>query len=57
MRHRTHHDYEEAEAREEEFVENLERRHRDNPAFWAWVAARHQARMEARKLEVTDDEH
>lgn len=33
------------EAREEDFNEDLERRHRDNPAFWHWYEARRAARL------------
>ena len=32
----SYHEYTEREAREEAFRDDLERRYRDDPAFWAW---------------------
>lgn len=51
MRPKTYHEYEERERRAEEFRDDLERRHRDNPAFWHWVEARHKARLADAKAE------
>lgn len=41
----TYHEYDERERREEEFRENLERRYRDNPAFWHCYEAQRAARL------------
>ncbi len=43
----------EAEAREEEFREDLERRYREDPAWWKWYEDKQRAKRKQKR--ETDD--
>ncbi len=48
----TYHEWVEKEAREESFRDDLERRHRENPAWWKW----YEGWQRAKRIEEADDD-